>query len=117
MNYRSVVLLGEARKVEGDEEKRHAFDVIVEHVLDGRSQVARPASDAELRKTLVLALPIEEGSAKVRTGGPIDDDEDMDLPVWAGVVPLRLVPGAPEQDAAQAAGLPAPVVVGAGREP
>ncbi len=117
MNYRAVVLLGVARKVEDDEEKRHAFEVIVEHVLAGRNQVARPASDAELRKTMVLALPIEEGSAKVRTGGPIDDDEDMDLEVWAGVVPLRLTPGAPVQDPGQPAGLPAPVVTGAGRAP
>jgi nitroimidazol reductase NimA-like FMN-containing flavoprotein (pyridoxamine 5'-phosphate oxidase superfamily) len=115
MNYRSVVLLGEARNVEDDEAKRHAFDTIVDHALTGRSQVARPASDAELRKTLVLALPIEEGSAKVRTGGPIDDEEDMDLPVWAGVVPLRLTPAEPIQDAGQAGGLPAPVVQGAGR--
>ncbi len=112
MNYRSVVLLGEARKVEDEAEKRHAFDVIVEHVLTGRSQVARPASDSELRKTLVLALPIEEGSAKVRTGGPSDDEEDMALPVWAGVVPLRLVPGAPVQDPAQPTDLAAPVVDG-----
>ncbi len=117
MNYRSVVLLGEARKVEDDDEKRHAFDVIVEQVLAGRTQVARPASDSELRKTLVLALPIAEGSAKVRTGGPIDDDEDMDLPVWAGVVPLRLTPGPPEQDPAQPPGLAPPLVAGAGRAP
>ena len=117
MNYRSVVLLGEARKVDDDAEKRRAFEVIVEHVLAGRSQVARPASDAELRKTMVLALPIEEGSAKLRTGGPIDDAEDMDLPVWAGVIPLRLVPGQPEQDAGQAHDLPAPVLQGAGRAP
>jgi nitroimidazol reductase NimA-like FMN-containing flavoprotein (pyridoxamine 5'-phosphate oxidase superfamily) len=110
MNYRSVVLLGTARKVEDDDEKRRAFDCIVEHVLTGRSQVARPANDSELRKTLVLALPIEEGSAKVRTGGPIDDEEDLDLDVWAGVVPLRLTPGSPEQDAAQQAGLPEPVI-------
>ena len=65
----------------------------------------------------MLALPIEEGSAKVRTGGPIDDEEDLDLPVWAGVVPLRLVPGEPVQDAAQTADLPAPVVQGEGRQP
>jgi uncharacterized protein len=117
MNYRSVVLLGVARKVEDEDEKRRAFDSIVEHVLTGRSEVARPANESELRKTLVLALPIEEGSAKVRTGGPIDDEEDLDLSVWAGIVPLRLTPSAPEQDPAQAAGLPAPVVVGAGREP
>jgi nitroimidazol reductase NimA-like FMN-containing flavoprotein (pyridoxamine 5'-phosphate oxidase superfamily) len=115
MNYRSVVLLGTAQKVEGDEEKRRAFDAIVEHVLPGRTQVARPASDAELRKTLVLALPIDEGSAKVRTGGPIDDEEDMDLPVWAGVVPLQLVAGPPEQDPAQDGGLSTPAVAGPGR--
>jgi nitroimidazol reductase NimA-like FMN-containing flavoprotein (pyridoxamine 5'-phosphate oxidase superfamily) len=117
MNYRSVVLLGVARKVEDEDEKRHAFDCIVEHVLTGRSEVARPANDAELRKTLVLALPIEEGSAKVRTGGPIDDEDDMDLPVWAGVVPLRLLPGSPEQDPTQTEDLPAPVVLDAGRQP
>ena len=117
MNYRSVVLLGEARKVDDDEVKRRAFDVIVDHVLTGRSEVARPANESELRKTLVLALPIEEGSAKVRTGGPIDDEEDLDLPVWAGVVPLRLVPGEPVQDAGQVADLPAPVVRGDGRQP
>jgi hypothetical protein len=63
----------------------------------------------------VLALPIDEGSAKVRTGGPIDDEEDMDLPVWAGVVPLQLVAGPPEQDPAQDGGLSTPAVAGPGR--
>jgi nitroimidazol reductase NimA-like FMN-containing flavoprotein (pyridoxamine 5'-phosphate oxidase superfamily) len=116
MNYRSVVLLGAARKVDDDDEKRRAFDCIVEHVLTGRSQAARPANDAELRKTLVLALPIGEGSAKVRTGGPIDDDDDLDLPVWAGVVPLRLTPGEPQQDPTQPPDLPEPVVQGRGRQ-
>src|SRR5688572_24850511 len=116
MNYRSVVLLGTARTVEDDEEKRHAFDCVVEHVLTGRTQAARPANESELRKTLVLALPIEEGSAKVRTGGPIDDEDDLDLPVWAGVVPLRLTPGEPEQDPAQAPDLPAPVISAPGRD-
>jgi uncharacterized protein len=116
MNYRSVVLLGTAQKVEDENLKRHAFDCIVEHVLAGRTEVARPANESELRKTLVLALPIEEGSAKVRTGGPIDDEEDLDLRVWAGVVPLRLTPGAPQQDPAQPTDLPVPEVVGAGRE-
>jgi uncharacterized protein len=98
MNYRSVVLLGTATKVEDEAAKRHAFDTIVEHVLPGRTQVARPANDIELRSTLVLRLPIEEGSAKVRTGGPKEDPEDMDLAVWAGVVPLRLTPSEPIQD-------------------
>ena len=110
MNYRSVVVLGVATRVDDAAAKRHAFDVIVDHVLPGRSQVARPSNDSELRKTLVLRLPIEEGSAKVRTGGPIDDEEDMDLPVWAGVVPLRLTPGPVIQDPTQTIpGLPPPV--------
>ena len=110
MNYRSAVLLGVATKVEGEAAKRHAFDVIVDHVLPGRSEVARPSNDSELRATLVLRLPIDEASAKVRAGGPIDDDEDMDLPVWAGVVPLRLTPGPLEQDPLQTIpGLPEPV--------
>ena len=117
MNYRSVVLLGMATKVEDEAAKRHAFDTIVEHVLPGRSEVARPSNESELRATLVLRLPIEEGSAKVRTGGPIDDDADMDLPVWAGIVPLRLTPAEPIQDSLQQNDLPAPVVRGGGRAP
>jgi hypothetical protein len=115
MNYRSVVLLGQPTKVEDEAAKRHAFEVIVEHVLRGRSQVARPTNESELRKTLVLRLPIEEGSAKVRAGGPIDDEDDMDLSVWAGVVPLRLTPGDPVQDPQQEQVLPVPVVQGSGR--
>lgn len=107
MNYRSVVLLGVATKVESDADKRHAFDTIVEHVLPGRSAVARPTNDAELRATLVLRLPIDEASAKARAGGPVDDADDMELPVWAGVVPLRLVADAPAQDPAQASARPA----------
>jgi nitroimidazol reductase NimA-like FMN-containing flavoprotein (pyridoxamine 5'-phosphate oxidase superfamily) len=108
MNYRSVVLLGRAEKVEDEDEKRHAFDVIVDHVVPGRHLVARPTSPIELQKTIVLRLPIEEGSAKVRAGDAIDDDEDLDLPVWAGVVPLRLTPGAPVTNADLAEGLAEP---------
>jgi nitroimidazol reductase NimA-like FMN-containing flavoprotein (pyridoxamine 5'-phosphate oxidase superfamily) len=103
MNYRSVVLLGEAAKVEDDDEKRRALDAIVDHVLPGRSRTARPTSAAELRKTFVLRLAIDEGSVKVRSGGAVDDEEDLDLPVWAGVIPLRLTPGEPEHDALQLA--------------
>lgn len=110
MNYRSVVLLGTATKVEDDAEKRRAFDAIVEHVLTGRSAVARPATAAELRSTLVLRLAIDEGSAKVRVGPPIDDDEDLELPVWAGVVPLEVIAGAPVQDPQQTQRLVEPVV-------
>lgn len=101
MNYRSVVLVGTATRVDDEDEKRRAFDAIVDHVLPGRSQVARPANPSELRSTLVLSLPIEEGSAKVRSGGPIDDPDDMGLPVWAGVVPLALEPARPMADEAQ----------------
>lgn len=103
MNYRSVVLLGPAAKVDDEAEKQRAFDVIVDHVLPGRSAVARPTNASELRKTLVLRLPIDEGSAKVRAGGAIDDDDDLDLPVWAGVVPLVLTPGDPIHDPLQLA--------------
>ncbi len=103
MNYRSVVLLGVAEKVEDPEEKRRAFDVIVDHVLPGRSQTARPTNPSELRTTLVLRLAIDEGSVKVRTGSAVDEEDDLDLDVWAGVVPLRLTPGPPEQDALQLA--------------
>ena len=121
MNYRSVVLLGTAEKVDDDDEKRRAFDVIVDHVLPGRSQTARPTDAAELRTTLVLRLPIHEGSVKVRGGGPVDDDADLDLPVWAGVIPLSLVPGASEHDELQRAvpelaGLEAPLAVRPGDE-
>jgi nitroimidazol reductase NimA-like FMN-containing flavoprotein (pyridoxamine 5'-phosphate oxidase superfamily) len=102
MNYRSAVLLGIATKVTDEDEKRRAFDAVVEHVLPGRTGTARAADASELRATAVLRLPIQEGSAKVRTGGPKDDPEDMDLPVWAGVIPLSLVAGDPVQDADQA---------------
>ncbi len=103
MNYRSVVLLGRAEKVDDDDEKRRALDIIVDHVLPGRSEVARPTSPSELRSTFVLRLAIDEGSVKVRTGGAVDEEEDLDLPVWAGVIPLRLTPGDAEHDALQTA--------------
>jgi len=95
MNYRSVIVYGRAQPVVDDAEKRAAFDCIVEHVVRGRTADARLPNDKEVRSTLVLKVPLDEASAKVRTGGPLDDDEDMGLPVWAGVVPLRLEPGEP----------------------
>lgn len=100
INYRSVVLFGRAERVDDDDEKRAALDVIVEHLVPGRTADARPATPEELRQTLVLRLPIVEGSAKVRTGGPIDDEDDLALPVWAGEVPLTITPGDPVADAA-----------------
>ena len=98
MNYRSVVVFGKAREVTG-EEKRSALEGLVEHVVRGRSRDARPPNEIELKQTLVLALPLEEASAKIRTGGPVDDEEDYAMPIWAGVVPLKLTPGEPVADA------------------
>jgi nitroimidazol reductase NimA-like FMN-containing flavoprotein (pyridoxamine 5'-phosphate oxidase superfamily) len=98
MNYRSAVIFGTAREVTDREEKLRALDALVEHVLRGRSSEVRKANEKEQRQTMVLALPIEEASAKVRTGGPIDDDEDYDLPIWAGVVPISLTYGEPVDD-------------------
>ena len=99
MNYRSAVVYGRATKVEDPVEKSRALTRLVEHVLAGRAAGSREPNEHELRSTLVLSLPIEEASAKVRAGGPVDDDEDMDLAVWAGHVPLSVVAGAPVADA------------------
>ncbi|HEX9985369.1 MAG TPA: pyridoxamine 5'-phosphate oxidase family protein [Thermoanaerobaculia bacterium] len=108
MNYRSVVIMGKAVAVTDREEKLHALDRLVEHVVPGRAPFVRPANDAELKQTLVLAIPIDEASAKVRTGGALDEDEDYALDVWAGVVPMRLVAGAPEPDEKMPPGVPVP---------
>ena len=105
MNYRSVVVFGKAREVTG-EEKRTALDGLVEHVVKGRSRDVRPPNELELRQTLVLALPLDEASAKIRTGGPVDDEEDYAMPIWAGVVPLKLTPSAPIADNGVTAELP-----------
>jgi nitroimidazol reductase NimA-like FMN-containing flavoprotein (pyridoxamine 5'-phosphate oxidase superfamily) len=94
MNYRSVVAFGCARPVEGDE-RLHGLRVISEHLAPGRWDEVRPPTDQELKVTSVLRFDIEEASAKVRTGDPVDDDEDLALPVWAGVLPCALTWGAP----------------------
>jgi uncharacterized protein len=107
MNYRSAVVFGRATEVTG-EEKRLALTALVEHVCRGRSAEARGPNEVELTQTLVLSLPIEEASAKVRTGGPIDDEEDYALPIWAGVLPLRVVPQEPVADDRLPAGVPIP---------
>ena len=91
LNYRSVVVLGEAERVEAPAEKRAALEAIVEHVVAGRSGEARAPNPKELDATLVLALSLHEASAKVRSGPPVDAAEDHGLSVWAGEVPLRLV--------------------------
>lgn len=108
MNYRSVVILGTAAEVEDETEKRCAFDALVDHVMAGRSGHTRPASAQELKATSVLCVPIEEVSAKVRTGPPIDDEDDYALRHWAGVLPIQLQVQPPIADPRLAAGIPIP---------
>jgi nitroimidazol reductase NimA-like FMN-containing flavoprotein (pyridoxamine 5'-phosphate oxidase superfamily) len=91
INYRSVVLIGSATEVKDLEEKRTGLELLVEHVIPGRTADARPPTEKELRSTMLLALPIVDATAKVRTGWPNDDEEDLLLDIWAGVVPIRTV--------------------------
>ncbi len=98
MNYRSVVILGRATQVEGRDEKLAALAAFSEQVMPGRWKDLRETTDAELKGTLVLVLPLKEVSAKVRTGPPKDDEADYALPLWAGVVPLKLTAGTPIDD-------------------
>lgn len=99
MNYRSVVILGKATLVDDPQEKLVALRVLSEHIIPGRWDDVRQPNDKELKATSVLRVPIEEFSAKVRTGPPIDDEEDYSFPTWAGVVPLRMEAGEPIADA------------------
>jgi nitroimidazol reductase NimA-like FMN-containing flavoprotein (pyridoxamine 5'-phosphate oxidase superfamily) len=92
-NYRSVLIFGRASVIEGKEEKVEAVRALTEHIVPGRWADARGPNDGEIKATLVLSLPLAEASAKVRTGPPIDDDEDYEMRVWAGVVPLRVEAG------------------------
>jgi nitroimidazol reductase NimA-like FMN-containing flavoprotein (pyridoxamine 5'-phosphate oxidase superfamily) len=108
MNYRSVVVLGTAREVTDSAAKARALTLLVDKVSPGRSNAARGPNEKELRATRVLELPLEEVSAKVRVGGPLDDEEDMGRPVWAGVVPIALRPGAAEPDGAGSVGREVP---------
>jgi nitroimidazol reductase NimA-like FMN-containing flavoprotein (pyridoxamine 5'-phosphate oxidase superfamily) len=96
LNFRSAVVFGTARPVEDLTAKAHALHTLVERVVPGRSADSRPPNDYELRFTRVLALEIEEATAKIRTGGPLDEPEDLELPHWAGVIPLRSVAGPAE---------------------
>jgi nitroimidazol reductase NimA-like FMN-containing flavoprotein (pyridoxamine 5'-phosphate oxidase superfamily) len=104
VNYRSVVIRGSAHRITDPDELTRGFATLVDHAVPGRSGVARPPDRGEVKQTTLLALPIEDAAVKVRTGGPIDDEADLDLPVWAGVIPLSLVPGPAEPDPGLAAG-------------
>ncbi len=98
MNYRSVVVLGRASEIVEESDKRRALDRLVDHVLPGRAQATRAANPSELRATRVFGLPLEEVSVKARSGGPLEDREDLELSHWAGVIPLALRASAPVPD-------------------
>src|SRR5215470_2763297 len=109
VNYRSVVVLGTARLVEDPAEKMEALRLFTEHIMKGRWDEIRWPTDQEMKGTTVLALQLEEVSAKVRTGGPVDDEEDYALPVWAGVLPLPVGVGNPIPDARLSPGTEIPL--------
>lgn len=125
MNHRSVTIFGSFEAVEEEDEKRAALDRLMTHVVPGRapdaprpaSDAPRPASDQELKATAVLRIPIQEASAKVRAGHPIDDEADHALSVWAGIVPLGLAIGAAESDPLLPDGIPVPDAVKNYRRP
>lgn len=98
MNYRSVVVFGIPRVVDDRDEKLAALELLTDQLIAGRWAESRPVLEKEIKGTLVVALPLAEASAKIRTGGPIDDEADYSFPVWAGVVPLQLAAGDPIDD-------------------
>jgi nitroimidazol reductase NimA-like FMN-containing flavoprotein (pyridoxamine 5'-phosphate oxidase superfamily) len=108
INYRSVVVFGRARVVESDAEKMEALLAFMEHIVPGRWDEVREPTKQELDATLVLSLALDEASAKVRTGPPIDDEEDYELPIWAGVLPLHVNAGGAVEDPRLLEGTPPP---------
>jgi uncharacterized protein len=108
VNYRSVTIYGTAEEVTDREEKLRVLEAVVEHIVPGRTADARGPNDSELRQTRVLRIPITEASAKVRTGGPKDDQEDMELPIWAGQIPMRTAIDAPISENDLPAGVSVP---------
>ncbi len=98
INYRAVMAFGLARKITGDEEKLKVLEDFSERLFPGRWAGLRPVNSQELKATTVLAMDLKECSAKVRTGPPVDDEEDYALPIWAGVLPVRMVTGEPIDD-------------------
>jgi nitroimidazol reductase NimA-like FMN-containing flavoprotein (pyridoxamine 5'-phosphate oxidase superfamily) len=113
MNYRSVVVLGEARAVTDTDELTTVMEVFTEKLVPGRWDEVRLPNAKELKGTRALAMSLHEASAKVRTGPPVDDDEDHEIDVWAGIIPLGLTPGAPRADPRLRDGIaPSDVVTG-----
>jgi uncharacterized protein len=108
INYRSVMILGSGRVVVDQAEKEAALAALVDHIVPGRSAAVRGPNTKELKATQVLAVPLGESSAKVRTGPPVDDDGDYGLPIWAGVLPLRQQALEPIADPRLALDIPLP---------
>ncbi len=108
VNYRSVVIFGKARLIEDENEKLEALYAFTEHIIPNRWNEIREPNETELKATTVLSLPLEEASAKIRTGDPVDDAEDHELDVWAGVIPLKVKAEKPEDDKLLKDGISAP---------
>jgi uncharacterized protein len=111
INYRSVVLFGRASPLTGEDEKLRALEVITEHLVPGRWADSRLPTAQELKATSVLEIPIEEASAKLRPGGPVDEEEDYALPIWSGNIPLRVAAGEPFDDGRVLPGVNMPAYV------
>ncbi|CAN5582094.1 pyridoxamine 5'-phosphate oxidase family protein [soil metagenome] len=108
VNYRSVVIFGKAKLIEDDNEKLEALYAFTEHIVPNRWNDIREPNELELKATTVLSLPLEEASAKIRTGDPVDDAEDHELDVWAGVIPLKVTAEQPKDDALLKEGISTP---------
>jgi len=108
MNYRSVVLFGKARPITGEEEKKAALETLVDHLIPGRAAELRPMTPNEMKITTVVAIPIDEVSAKIRVGPPVDEESDYALGAWGGVVPLRIEAGQPLDDGRNDGGVAVP---------
>jgi len=111
LNYRSVVVFGAGRLIEDEQEKLAALQAVTEHLIPGRWQEARLPNRKELNATSVVSINIDEASAKVRVGPPVDEDEDYALPVWAGILPLQEMPLTPIRDELQSENIPLPKYV------
>lgn len=108
VNYRAVMILGRPEEVTDTALKNRHLETFIDGLFPGRVAILRPNNAQELKATTLLSLPIDEASAKVRTGGPVDDEEDYALPIWSGVIPVRTVVGAPEPDPRNLPGVDVP---------
>ena len=117
MNYRSVVIVGNARPITDLEEKRVAMERLDEHVIPGRAAEARPSTDAELKQIIAIEVPIDTASVKARTEGVLDDAEDLDLDIWAGIVPVTTHFGTPIAEPDLKEGVPLAVSASPYRRP